>query len=374
MNEDIRQLFPVTERYVYLNHAAAAPISLPVQRRMTEHLRDLVEAGHAHWREWGEALDQVRHVVASFVNCAPSEIAFVANTSSGLSTIANGITWQAGDNIVTADCEFPANLVPWLRLERELGIEVRRATEISCRIDASALLDLVDSRTRVISLSFVEFGSGFRNDLATIGSFCKERGILFVVDAIQGLGALKFDVVRDHVDAFAADAHKFLLGPEGAAILYAGPRAMEMVRPTNVGWTSVENPFSFGNASQAYAPGARRFEAGTLNTTGVLGLGAAIELFLKTGIEVIEEYLLDLTNYLVLRLDAKGYEVLSSRRPGEASAIICCRHPERAATALNAHLEEQGIITTARLGRLRISPHFYNTRDDIDRLIDALPE
>jgi selenocysteine lyase/cysteine desulfurase len=374
MNDAIRDLFPVTDQYVYLNHAAASPLSIPVQRRMNEHVRDLLDAGHAHWREWGQALEDVRGIAARLVNCGASEIAFTANTSSGLSAVANGISWRAGDNMVTADCEFPANLIPWLRIERELGIEVRRATEVSYRIDTEAILSLVDDRTKVISLSFVEFASGFRNDLPTIGRFCRERGILFVVDAIQGLGALTLDVERDHIDAFSADGHKFLLGPEGAALLYLGPRAMELVRPTMVGWTSVENPFSFGNASQMYASGARRFEAGTLNTTGVLGLGAAMELFLRTGVAAIESYLLDLTSYLGARLEAKGYEVLSSRAPGETSAIICCRHPRHIATALNAELEKQRIITTARLGRLRISPHFYNTRDDIDRLITALPD
>lgn len=374
MNEDIRKLFPVTRNYVYFNHAAAAPISIPVHQRIVEHARDLLESGHAHWREWGAAIEDVRKVAARLVNAQPADIAFAPNTSSGISSIANGIDWQPGDNVVTAECEFPANLVPWLRLQRECGIEVRLAPEVDGRVELDRLLSLVDHRTRVLTISFVEFGSGFRNDLQAIGKFCRERDVLFFVDAIQGLGALKLDVIRDHIDAFAADAHKFLLGPEGAAILYASPRALERVQPTVVGWTSFESPFSFGSSNRAYAAGARRFQPGTLNTSGVLGLGASMELLLKTGIEVIESYLLDLTSYLAVRLEAKGYEVISSRRPGEASAIICCRHPSQAAVSVCSWLEKQRVITTARLGRLRLSPHFYNTREEVDRLIEALPE
>lgn len=374
MNDNIRSLFPVTQNYIYLNHAAAGPLSLPVHQRILEHARDILDCGLAHWREWGIAIEEVRRQAAGLVNAQPTDIAFAPNTSAGLSMIANGIDWRPGDNMVTADCEFPANLIPWLRVQREIGIEVRQAPEIDGRVDLDAILSLIDERTRVVSLSFVEFASGFRNDLESIGRFCRERDVLFVVDAIQGLGALKLDVVRDQIDAFAADAHKFLLGPDGAALLYLGPRALQSVRPSLVGWMSVEAPFSFASRQQDYVAGARRFEPGTLNTSGVLGLGAAIELLLKTGIDVIESYLLDLTSYLATRLEEKGYEVISSRRPGEKSAIICCTHPRHTAVSLSHQLEEKRIITTARLGRLRLSPHFYNTRQEIDSLIEALPE
>ena len=373
MDEEIRRLFPVTRNYTYLNHAAVAPLSLPVFDRMTEHARDVLESGLVHWRESGAAVERVRELGARLVNAKPAEIAFAPNTSAGLSMIANGIDWRTGDNVVTADCEFPANLIPWLRLERENGVEVRMARENEGRLEVDEILALVDQRTRVVSLSFVEFASGFRNDLAAIGSFCRDRDVLFVVDAIQGLGALELDVARDHVDAFAADAHKFLLGPEGAALLFLGPRALERVRPTVVGWMSVKEPFGVGNLSQEYAAGARRFEPGALNVCGVHGLGAAIELLLSTGVKRIENYLLELGDYLCAKLEDKGYQIVSSRQKGEASAVICCRHPRHAASALCQRLEERRIITAARMGRLRISPHFYNTVEEIDRLIECLP-
>ncbi len=374
MNDEIRALFPVTKNYVYLNHAAVAPIPLPVYERMERHARDLLDHGLVHFREWLAEVRRVRALAAQLINARPDEIAFAPNTSAGLAMIANGIAWRSGDNIVTADCEFPANIVPWMRIKREFGVEVRMARERDGRLETAEILALIDARTRVVALSFVEFASGFRNDLEVIGRYCRERDVLFVVDAIQGLGALRLDVEACSIDALSADAHKFLLGPDGVALFYVSPRVMERVKPTLVGWLSVANPEDYLNYDQPFAPTARRFESGALNTAGVAGLGAAIELFLRIGVGKIESYLLEIGDYLCGRLAGRGYQVVSSRRPGEKSAVICCRHGKHSAGHLYQLLDERRIITTPRLGRLRISPHFYNTREEIDQLIEALPD
>ncbi len=374
MNEEIRRLFPVTKNHIYLNHAAVAPLSLPVYERMHDYTRDLLENGLVNFRQWGEAVRRVRELGAQLINAKPAEIAFVANTSSGLAIVANGIDWREGDNLVTAECEFPANRLPWKRVSREYGVELRIAPEREGRLETGEILSLIDHRTRAVSLSFVEFASGFRNDLPAIGRFCREREILFIVDAIQGLGALKLDVETCCIDALSADAHKFLLGPDGCALFYVSARAMERIEPTMVGWMSVAHPFNFDLPDQPYSASASRYEPGTLNTAGVVGLGAAIELFLQTGLDRIESYLLDLGDYLCQRLVERGYTVVSSRRDGEKSAIICCRHDRYSADQLYQLLDKERIITTPRLNRLRISPHFYNTRNEIDRLIAALPE
>ncbi len=373
MTPEIRQRFPVTKNYVYLNHAAVAPISSPVFERMQEYTLDLLGHGLVHFREWGEAVKQVRMLAAQFINAHPDEIAFAPNTSSGLAFVANGIDWREGDNIVTADCEFPANLIPWRRISREFGVELRLARERDGRLETEEILRLIDSRTRVVSLSFVEYGSGFRNDLAAIGRHCRQRGVLFVVDGIQGLGALKLDVEACCIDALSADAHKFLLGPDGVALFYVSRPALERIQPTVVGWTSVARPFDFAAIDQPYAAGAQRFEPGALNTAGIVGLGAAIELFLRIGPDRIESYLLELTDYLCGRLTEKGYSIVSSRRKGESSAVVCCRHERFSADALYQILNQRRIITTPRLGRLRISPHLYNTREEVDQLIECLP-
>jgi cysteine desulfurase/selenocysteine lyase len=373
MTDDLRKLFPVTRRYVYLNHAAVAPISLPVYERMQEHARDQLEHGIVNYDQWSATVKKTREAAAGLINASRNQIAFVQNTSAGLAMIANGIDWRAGDNIVTAACEFPANIVPWMRIHREYGVEVRMAHERDGRLDTEEILNLIDGRTRLVTLSFVQYASGYRADLATIGRYCRERDLLFVVDAIQGLGAMALDVEECYVDALSADAHKFLLGTEGCAIFYVSARAMERVKPTLVGWFSLENPDNHGNFAQPYANSARRFEPGSLNTMGVAGLGAALELFKEIGMEKIEKYLIDLGDYLCKGLSDRGYQVISSRRANETSAIICCRHAKYSAEFLAQSLSQRQIVTAARAGRLRISPHFYNTRDEIDRLIDALP-
>ncbi|HXG63934.1 MAG TPA: aminotransferase class V-fold PLP-dependent enzyme [Blastocatellia bacterium] len=373
MNEEIRALFPVTQRYAYLNHSAVCPISTRVRDAMTGLLRDVTENGSANYADWCQTYERVRAAAARLVNAQAHEIAFMRNTSEGISAVANGIEWRAGDAVVTCNVEFPSNIYPWMRLCQERGIRMKMAEERDGRIDLDELLALVDERTRVVTISWVQFASGFRADLARIGRFCRERGILFFVDAIQGLGGLKLDVERDYVDAFAADAHKYLLGPEGVALMYISDRVLEQIRPTVVGWTSVKDYANHLDYDLTYRDGALRFEYGTLNTVGIYGLGAALDLFLEIGPEKIASYLLGLTDYLAERLAAKGYKVVSSRRQGEASAVVTCEHERHSPAELYRLLQAKNIITAPRARRLRISPHFYNTREEIDALIEALP-
>jgi selenocysteine lyase/cysteine desulfurase len=254
---------------------------------------------------------------------------------------------------------------------------MKLACERDGRIDPDELLSLIDERTRVVTISWVQFASGFRSDLARIGKSCRERGVFFMVDAIQGLGALAMDVERDFVDAFAADAHKYLLGPEGATLLYVSDRVIDRVRPTVVGWTSVKDYDRFSHGAfdykLDYRDGALRFECGSLNTVGVYGLGAALDLFHEVGPSKIEEYVLGLSDYLAERLSGRGYEVFGPRNPGETSAIVTCTHEKHSPGNLYRLLRSRNIITAPRMKRLRIAPHFYNTREEVDALIDALP-
>lgn len=374
MNQAIRSLFPVTQEYVYMNHAAVAPLSTRARDAMNALVEDVTRNGSANYDQWCRTYEDTRESAARFVNARAHEIAFMRNTSDGLSAIANGIDWREGDNVVTCAVEFPANVYPWMRLCEERGIAMRFAEERNGRVDTDELLSKVDDHTRVVAISWVQFSSGYRSDLARIGKFCRVRNIIFVVDAIQGLGGLKLDVERDYVDAFAADAHKYLLGPEGVALLYVSDRVIDRIKPTVVGWTSVKNYEQYLNYELDYRDGAGRFECGTLNTAGVYGLGAAIDLFLEVGPEKIEAYLLGLSDYLAERLTTKGYEVISSRRAGETSAIVTCKHVRHAPRDLYRLLRSKNILTAPRVNRLRISPHFYNTREEVDALIEALPD
>lgn len=374
MNQTIRSLFPITEKYIYVNHAAVSPLSTRVRDAMNALTDDVMRNGTANYDAWCQTYERTREAAARLVNAQPREIAFMRNTSDALSAVANGIDWREGDNVVTCNVEFPSNIYPWMRLCEEHGIRLKLAEERNGRVDPDELVSKIDERTRVVTLSWVQFASGFRSDLARIGKFCRERDIIFVVDAIQALGGLRLDVERDYVDAFAADAHKYLLGPEGAALLYVSDRVIDRIKPTVVGWTSVKNYEQYLDYKLDYRNGAGRFECGTLNTAGVYGLGAAIDLFLEIGPEKIAAYLLELSDYLAGRLTAKDYDVISSRKPGETSAIVTCRHERHSASELYRLLRSKNIITAPRSNRLRISPHFYNTREEVDALIDALPD
>ena len=378
MNETIRSLFPVTEKYIYMNHAAVSPLSTRVRDAMVGITDDVMRHGTANYDDWYRTYELARSAAARLVHAQAHEIAFMQNTSAAISAVANGLDLRAGDNVVTCDAEFPANVYPWMRLREERGVTMKLAAEREGRIDPDDLLSLIDDRTRVLTLSWVQFASGFRSDLARIGKACRERGVFFMVDAIQGLGALKLDVERDYIDAFAADAHKYLLGTEGAALLFVSDRVIDRVKPITVGWTSVRDYDQFSHAALdyklEYREGALRFECGSLNTVGVYGLRAALDLFLEIGPEKIEEYLLSLSDYLADRLAGKGYRVVGSRNPGETSAIVTCQHPRHSPGDLFRALRSQNIITAPRMNRLRISPHFYNTREEVDALIEALPD
>jgi cysteine desulfurase/selenocysteine lyase len=374
MNDAIRSLFPVTEKYVYLNHAAVSPLSTRVRGAMNQLVDDVTLNGSANYYDWVNTYERARASAARLVNARPHEIAFMRNTSDAISAVANGLTWRTGDNLVTNNVEFPANVYPWMRVAEKHDVTIRKVAERDGRIDTDELLALVDERTRVVTISWVQFASGFRSDIQHIGRFCRERGVLFFIDAIQGLGGLQLDVERDSVDAFAADAHKYLLGPEGIAVMYISERVLDQIEPTVLGWTSVKHWEDYLDYQLDYRAGALRFECGTLNTVGVYGIGAAIDLFLEVGPETIEAHLLGLSDYLAGRLSSKGYTVVSSRRAGETSGIVCCTHPRHTPSKLYHHLLERNVVTAPRVGRLRISAHFYNTRDDIDALIAALPE
>jgi len=374
MNQAIRSLFPVTEKYTYLNHSAVSPISIPVRDAMNRLIEDVTRNGFVNYRDWLQTYEQTRESAARLVNARAHEIAFMRNTSEAISAVANGIDWKEGDNVVTCNVEFPANVYPWMRLCHERGIQLRLAEERDGRVDAGELLSLVNDRTRVVTISWVQFASGFRSDLARIGRFCRERDIIFVVDVIQGLGGLKLDVEHDYVDAFAADAHKYLLGPEGIALLFVSDRVIDRIKPTVVGWTSVKNYEQHLDYDLTYRDGALRFECGTLNSAGVYGLGAAIDLFLEVGPENVEAYLVGLSGDLAEQLAHKGYQVVGSQPPGEKSAVVTCTHERHSPRELHRLLEGKNIITAPRANRLRISPHFYNTREEIASLVEALPE
>jgi selenocysteine lyase/cysteine desulfurase len=368
----LRQLFPVTRRWVFMNHAALAPLSGPAADRLVAAAREAAADGDRRWPAWHEETGRVRAQAARLLGAAEaSSVAFVENTSVALSLIAEGLPWEAGDNVVSAACEYPSNVYPWMNLGR-FGVELRLVAEEDGRVPAEAVIARIDERTRVVALSWVQYSSGFRSDLARIGAACRERGVLFVVDAIQGLGALRLDAGSLPVDAVAAATHKWLLGPEGLALLYLGPRAVERMRPTRAGWRSMRHMFDWERFEIEWNEGALAHEPGTLNTFGILALGRSLDLLLELGLEAVERRVLALTDRLVEGLTVAGLAVYSPRGAAERSGIVSVTHPRRHATELALHLETRGIRVADRGGRLRIAPHVYNSEDEVDRVVAEL--
>ena len=374
MNDSIRALFPVTERAIYLNHAAVSAPPTPTIDAIQSQLADVSENGSVNFRKWLAVKENTRQLVAGMLGARPEQVAFMRNTSDGLSTVANGLDWRPGENLVTFRHEFPANLYPWLRLRDALGVEVRVCEERDGRIDTDELIRLIDSKTRIVAISQVQYASGFRADLERIGRVARAHDALLVVDVIQALGVIPIDVEAELVDVAAAACHKWLLTPEGVGFLYLSARARERIQPTLVGWTSVPNPDDYGNYEQGWNQGTLAWETGTAPVALIHGLEASLKLLHEVGIPRIQVYLETLTDHLCEQLRNPDYQVVSSRRAGEKSQIVCIRHTAGLSSMdLYAHLKKRNIITAPRGNRLRVSPHFYNTLAEIDDLVKALP-
>jgi cysteine desulfurase/selenocysteine lyase len=374
MNDQLRALFPVTERAIYLNHAAVSPPPRPTIQAVEAQLADVHNNGSVNFREWLAVRESAREKAARMIGARPEQVAFMRNTSDGLSTIANGLRWRAGDNLVTFRHEFPSNVYPWLRLRDAFGVEVRFCEERDGRVDLEELIGLLDSQTRVVAISQVQYASGFRADLERLGRAARAHDALLVVDCIQAMGVVPTDVNAELIDAAAGAGHKWLLTPEGVGILYLSDRARERVAPTLVGWISVPNPDDYNNFEQGWKAGALAWETGTGPSALIYGLEASLKLLLDVGTEEIAGHLENLTDYLCDLLASRDYEIVSSRRKGEKSQIVCIRHTRgQTAMALYTHLKRANIITAPRGDRLRISPHLYNTTKDIDALVAVLP-
>jgi selenocysteine lyase/cysteine desulfurase len=367
----LRDEFPVTRQWAFFDHAAVAPITGRARQAMAEWANDMAENGDVHERRWLERVEEVRRLAGQLINAEPLDIAFVKNTSEGIGIVAEGLHWQAGDNVVTAQEEYPSNIYPWLNLQSR-GVEVRLVTSRERRLWLDDIRAAIDSRTRLVSISHVEFASGFRNDLDAIGAMCRERGILFFVDAIQGLGVFPIDVQRTPIDFLSADGHKWLLGPEGAGIFYCRRELVERLHAVGVGWNSVIGCRDFSKIDFRLKPHAGRWESGTLNVAGITGLGASMGLLQEIGISTIEVRVLELTDYLCEKATKAGFEVYSSRRPEDKSGIVSLVVPGAYPRQLVRQCRAEGIVINQRAGRVRISPHCYNTPEEIDRFIGVV--
>jgi cysteine desulfurase / selenocysteine lyase len=374
MTPELRAQFPMAERLVYLNHAAVSPIPTTTLNAVEAQLHDVADSGTLNYRSWLSVKEGVRQLLSQLLGAKPEQVAFMRNTSDSLSTVANGLKWRSGDNIVTFRHEFPSNIYPWLRLQKTIGVEVRMCEERNGRVDLEELCGLVDRNTRVIAISHVQFASGFRADLRRLGKVAREYDALLVADVIQSLGVIPVDVEQEMVDVAAGACHKWLLTPEGVGYLYLSDRARGRIEPTLVGWVSVPQAEEYENFDQPWNKGTLAWETGTGPNSLVHGLKASLELLTKFDTAAVALYLEELTDYLCEKIDSQNYEIVSSRAKGEKSQIVCIKHRHGLSSmSIYKHLVERNIVTAPRGERLRIAPHFYNTADDIDRLLEALP-
>jgi cysteine desulfurase/selenocysteine lyase len=373
--------FPVLSNWDFFNHAGASPLPRAVADAMRKIIDTSEKASYVEDHRYTD-LDQIRAAAAAMINADPAgEIALLKNTAEGISLVARGaVDWKPGDRIVIAAGEYPANVYPWMDVAQRHGVELVTVPEVT---DAdgtrqvpieSILRYIARPQVKLVALSHVEYATGQRHDLATIGNSCRERGSLFCVDAIQSLGALPLDVKTMQIDYLACGGQKWLLGPEGAAFFYCRRDLVEKTRPLDVGASSVINHLAYGDYDYTLKSDALRFESGSQNIVGHYGLLAAMRLLHGLGADGISRRIKHLTDRLIEGVRDKGYAVISPRTGEQWSGIVCFTSPTHDHNAVARTLrKDHRTEIVVREGRLRVSPHFYNTDEQIDRLVDRLP-
>ena len=367
-----RAQFPVTENYTYLNHAAAGALPARTRDALAQFVNDHADGGIARVWPYEANLPDYRATIAGFINARPHEIAVLRNTGDGANVIAAGLPWSAGDEIITNDNEFPANAYPWLAAQHA-GATVKFIDTRKERMTPDVLRRAVSSRTQVVAVSWVSFDDGYRHDLEALAEVAHEAGALFCVDVIQGLGAFPLDVAACKIDAAYGGGAKWLLSLQGVSFLYVRESLIERLRLAAPGWRSAADIWDFYDYEQPFASNASRFEGGTPNFIGALSMHESISV-LAAASGSIGDYVLMLTDYFYERLQAIGATVVSPRGAGCSSGIVTFSLPGQDPVALGKRLGQERIVTTYRSTGIRVSPHGYNTVQEIDRLMAALTE
>ncbi|NPU94217.1 MAG: aminotransferase class V-fold PLP-dependent enzyme [Gammaproteobacteria bacterium] len=365
--------FPLDPELCYLNHAAVAPWPRRAAEAVARFAQDNARRGATDYERWLETEQSLRQRLARLIN-APStrSIALQKNTSEGLSAIAWGLDWHPGDCVVITDQEFPSNRIVWESLQR-LGVQVVEAGLESADPEQT-IIDAMDGNTRLLAVSSVQYGTGLTLDLVRLGQACRERGVLFCVDAIQSLGALPFDVSLCHADFVVADGHKWMLGPEGIALLYVAETHLERLQLHQFGWHMVRERGNYDIKTWNIATDAKRFECGSPNMLGIHGLDASLALLEEIGGEQIQAELMTRVGALEQQLrDHPQLELITVTDRPLRSGILTFRHRTMATPALFKHLRDQQVVCAPRGGGIRFSPHFYTPLDVLERAVNLIP-
>lgn len=367
----LREQFPVTENYIYLNHAAISPLPKCTAQAMQAQVSDVASNGAHGFQRWLDDSRGLRAEAAEMIACAPDEIAITKNTSEGLSAVANGLDWKPGDAVVCLEQDFPANFLPWRQLQSRRGVRLRGLELVGGALDLDRI-DAACAGARLLALSYVHFVTGFRLDLRAVGEICRRRRCLFIVDAVQGMGPFPIDVKEAGIHALSASAHKWLLGPEGCAVFYIDKDFMPAVEPMEFGWTNTEGFENYRRDGRLRAA-ASRYECGTLNSVGCAGMRASLEFLNAIGAEAAAAHIHALADRLLAGARRKGYAAAAERSRATGSGIVSIRKGGCDSDATVGMLNEHRISTASRLGWVRVAPHVYNTNEEIDRLLELLP-
>ena len=375
MNIDklIKHEFSQENGLIYLNHAAVAPWPRRTAEAVHEFADENVRLGATNYQQWVKKESSLREQLRDFVNAASvDEVSLLKNTSEALSVVACGIKWKNGENIVSTDQEFPSNRIPW-QAQQKHGVEFRGVDIASAKDPELALMDACDRNTRVLAISSVQYGTGIRLDMPRLGQFCRDNGILFCVDAIQSIGAHRFDVQEIQADFAMADAHKWMLGPEGIALFYCHQDLREQLELHEYGWHMVEDCKNYDARTWEPAVNGRRFECGSPNMLGIHALSASLTLFQDIGMDTVESLLLERTDYLTEQLSKfDKIRLLSPQQQQRRAGIVTFTIDGVDMATFHQQLLGQKIICAQRMGGIRFSPHFYTDHARIDKVLEVI--
>ncbi len=372
--------FPIQEGVAYLNHAGVAPWPKCTADVVCDFARENASCGALHYKAWEETAGALREMLRNLINAeSADEIALVKNTSEGLSLVAYGLDWQQGDNVVVGMQEFPSNRIVWESLHKRFGVEVRTVDLHGGASPEQALLSHLDRRTRVLTVSSIQYATGWRMDLDVLGKACREAGALLCVDAIQSLGAAPVDVQASQIDFLAADGHKWMLAPEGVGCFYCRRRHLKTLKLHQYGWGMLQDPGDYDSlygeamlASWAEVGNARRFECGSLNSLGIHALHASLGLLFDTGLDRVFSEVASNVSHLAGGVDQDRFQSLTPAEEHRRGGILTVRPRRGEPGALHRQLSKAGVLCACRGGGIRLSPHFYTPREVLDRALECL--
>lgn len=356
---------------IFLNHAGTSPFPRCVVEAIRRYLVWNQTLTPDDWKQILGKYNDARRAIARMLRVEPDTIALSRNTTEGINWVANGIDWKKGDRVVTVNKEYPANIYPWRRLQ-ERGVDLHLIEPVEERVPLEVIEKALTSNVRLLTLSFVEFSSGFRFDLEAVGRLCKEKEVLFHVDLIQGMGVFPIDLKRWRVDFASGGGQKWLLGPQGSGFFYCPVENLDRIQVSCVGATSVKHWLPYTEYDFTLADGAKRFEYGTPSMPSIIGMGAAVDMLLEAGMEYVRDRVRLVTDTLIDGATRKGFRCHSPRGETEWSGIVMLSHPTDSPHSIVHRLQANHIEAVEREGLIRFSPHFYQTEDEMKRVVDAL--